>query len=232
MKDEYYRVHQDRYRYLINQIDQLNLPQGASILDIGCYPLHLYNMLAKRGYQLYGIASPHEPILHNNVHLLNIEKDKLPFSPHKFDLILISEVIEHLPNYPLSLLVKIRPLLKHNGLLIITTPNVSRLYNIFSLILGRNIYFPLNQMSQTKTSNLTIYHRHNREYTAPELLHLLTQAKFEVISTKYFTAYTPWRQSTSTSIPFLAARWLVFFIASIFGQYRDSLYLLSRSRKT
>jgi len=52
------------------------------------------------GAEVFGIASAHEPIANKKVSILNIETDRFPYKDNTFDLVLCSEVIEHLPHSP------------------------------------------------------------------------------------------------------------------------------------
>ena len=63
-------------------------------------------------------------------------------------------------------------MLKDDGVLILTTPNVARLENISRLLAGENLYDPY--------SGYGPHGRHNREYTTAELQKLLEHAGFEV----------------------------------------------------
>jgi SAM-dependent methyltransferase len=108
----------------------------------------------------------------------NIENDVFPYSDGEFDLIIFAEIIEHLLNDPCKVLREIKRILKPNGTLILTTPNVARLENITKLISGTNIYDPY--------SGYGPYGRHNREYNRHELDQLLRFEGFK--PTHAFTA--------------------------------------------
>ncbi|MBP7737803.1 MAG: methyltransferase domain-containing protein [Spirochaetes bacterium] len=102
----------------------------------------------------------------------NIEKEELPFPPGSFDVILFCEVIEHLTMDPLYALINIHRVLKKGGTLILTTPNVNRLYNVASILAGINI--------NDTYSGYGIYGRHNREYSKNELIGILNHAGFDI----------------------------------------------------
>ncbi|MBI4129747.1 hypothetical protein HY468_00355, partial [Candidatus Roizmanbacteria bacterium] len=87
----YFLTHQDRYHYILTQIAKLNLPKKAKVLEIGCYPPHLFHAFEQMGFDVYGISSKHEPIKKRNVVSLNIEQDPFPFKKQFFDLIVFSE---------------------------------------------------------------------------------------------------------------------------------------------
>ncbi|MCW6037302.1 methyltransferase domain-containing protein [Spirulina subsalsa FACHB-351] len=131
----------------------------------------------------------------------NIEEDPFPFSDQQFDVVLFCEIIEHLLLDPASVLHEIKRILKPNGTLILTTPNVSRLENVAKMIGGANIYDPY--------SGYGPYGRHNREYNKHELYLLLTYLGFEIDS--LFTADVHQNNagsyaSLSQLKPFLKAR--------------------------
>jgi SAM-dependent methyltransferase len=108
----------------------------------------------------------------------NVENDLFPYPDAEFDLIIFAEIIEHLLNDPCKVLREIKRILKPNGTLILTTPNVARLENVTKMISGDNIYDPY--------SGYGPYGRHNREYNRHELDQLL---KFEGFQpTQSFTA--------------------------------------------
>ncbi|MEM8863371.1 MAG: methyltransferase domain-containing protein, partial [Chloroflexota bacterium] len=109
-------------------------------------------------------------------HNLNIETDELPIEDDSFDCVALCEVIEHLTDNPLGVVLKLKRLLKKGGLFILTTPNVASLSNTNNLLHGQNIYHPY--------SGFGIYDRHNREYTPHELVKLLEYSGFEVRQVK------------------------------------------------
>lgn len=102
----------------------------------------------------------------------NIEEDPFPFENEEFDVVLFCEIIEHLLINPVAVLKEIKRVLKPNGTLILTTPNVSRLENVARMIAGVNIYDPY--------SGYGPYGRHNREYNKHELYLLLDYLGFTV----------------------------------------------------
>ncbi len=108
----------------------------------------------------------------------NIEDDTFPYEDGEFELVIFAEIIEHLLNDPCKVLREIKRVLKTNGTVIVTTPNVARLENVARIIGGSNIYDPY--------SGYGPYGRHNREYNRHELDQLLRFEGFE--PTACFTA--------------------------------------------
>ena len=104
--------------------------------------------------------------------LFNVERDPFPYASGTFSLVLFCEIIEHLVEDPIKALEEIHRVLKPNGLLIMTTPNVCRASNLEKLAKGMNIYDPYSRHG--------IYGRHNREYTVQEVRELLANTGFVV----------------------------------------------------
>ncbi|MFZ1860851.1 MAG: methyltransferase domain-containing protein [Candidatus Competibacter sp.] len=80
--------------------------------------------------------------------------------------------MEHLLMDPAKVLREIKRILKPNGQLILTTPNVSRLENVARMLSGTNIYDPY--------SGYGPYGQHNREYNKHELNLLLNYVGFNL----------------------------------------------------
>lgn len=102
----------------------------------------------------------------------NVENEQFPYPDNTFDAVLFCEIIEHLTNDPINAIREMKRVLKHNGILVLTTPNVSRLENVARMVAGVNIYDPY--------SGYGPYGRHNREYNKHELAMLLDYMGFDI----------------------------------------------------
>jgi SAM-dependent methyltransferase len=102
----------------------------------------------------------------------NVEGVIFPYPDHFFDVVVFCEIIEHLQFDPFSALKEIKRILKPGGQLILTTPNVARLDNVFQIAAGKNI--------NDRYSGYGPYGRHNREYTQAEIESLLQLMGFAV----------------------------------------------------
>ncbi len=190
----YFLTHSIRYEYLLSHIATLAKEKKLTILDIGCFPYHMGRALELMGHMVYGIASEHEKVTQKNVSTLNIEKDSFPYKDNFFDIILFSEVLEHLPQSPVFPLIEMHRVTKKGGLVIISTPNIARSINRVKLLFGKSIMYPLDVYFDEGGRGNLIYHRHNREYTLSELTTLLHRTKWEIEHGGYFISYTPFRK--------------------------------------
>lgn len=104
---------------------------------------------------------------------LNIEKNWYQKNTGGgYDVVCFCEVIEHMIESPIKALLNINCMLKRDGYLVMSTPNVNRLENVAKMIAGANIYDPYSGYGQ--------YGRHNREYNKHELAQMLNLCGFQI----------------------------------------------------
>lgn len=84
----------------------------------------------------------------NRVIVGDIEHMSLDLSPASFDILLMSEVLEHLRD-PGSVLLKLRPLLKPGAMVLAGSPNVCHFSVLLMLLRGRWDYQPEGVMDET-----------------------------------------------------------------------------------
>src|SRR4029434_7982624 len=72
----------------------------------------------------------------------DFEKSPLPFAAGSFDIIFFTEVLEHIAlKSPLDVLRDIHRVCAPAATLVLSTPNVSNISNIFALLNGANIFW-------------------------------------------------------------------------------------------
>lgn len=100
------------------------------------------------------------------------------------DLILCTEVIEHLPLAPADLIARLSHILQPNGKILITTPKLNRVSNILRLIFGWSLLEdPQKTFGPVNAENQGV---HRREYTMSELKQALHKNKLNVLYSQYF----------------------------------------------
>jgi ubiquinone/menaquinone biosynthesis C-methylase UbiE len=103
-----------------------------AVLDVGCGSAKFLCQLAADGFtNLHGLDF--DAYYPSSLHLRSFKSadlswDRMPWNDASFDIITGWEVIEHLENPP-HFLREMHRLLKPEGLLILSTPNVDQLYN-------------------------------------------------------------------------------------------------------
>lgn len=188
-KRNYAALHEARFKSIL-QLCRKWVPDGsARVLDIGRSELTFY--LSK---------------FYSNIHTLGLdltqddgghrEQSKMESVPHftfdllkshevsqwpqcgRFDLIVFSEVIEHLYEAPEFVFNALGSLLSEKGVLICTTPNAAEISKRGKLLLGQNPY-DLIRLYQNNPG-------HVREYTREELCCVVERVGLKCVEHAYF----------------------------------------------
>lgn len=223
----YFFTHEVRYRNTLLLIEKISDGKKLRILDIGCFPYHVGKALELLGHDVYGIASAHEKIKNKKIVCMNIEKDLFPFDDDFFDLTLFNEVIEHLPQSPVIPLLEILRITKKSGKLMITTPNIARLFNRIKMMIGKSPNFPIEVYFEENGKGNNIYHRHNREYTLSELINVIEKCGWKITKKSYWISYTPFRRRVIPDPLWLKSiKILNYFLIFLFPSFQDTLLVL------
>ena len=150
--------------------------RDVRVLDIGCSSGYLARRLVHQGCSVVGIEMDEEAAevaraVCEEVLVGDVETMALPFQPASFDVVLCGDTIEHLRG-PRSVLENIRPLLRPDGRLILTTPNVANWAIRLGLLFGRWQYTDRGILDRT----------HLHLFTRRTLAEMLEAAGFRVTS--------------------------------------------------
>jgi SAM-dependent methyltransferase len=179
-------------RYLLSKLAELNL-KGKRILDIGSGRLILSSYLSSSGSSLVAFDLPKvfddkcvkERAKSYSIDLVSSKiesgrKFRLPFKNSSFEIVLMTEVFEHLNFSPVFVLNEIRRVLKDKGYFILTTPNVHSFENKIRFFLNKNIY---GNFEKYLIGSPFDYHW--REFEKRELFYVLKQCDFRVMKSYY-----------------------------------------------
>ncbi len=112
------------------------------------------------------------------IDLFDAECDEFPYKDEYFSTILCCELIEHLPNDPMHMMMEIHRVLKTGGHLVLTTPNITSLRAVAGILQGFHpMLFPAYIRPRESGE---VEARHAREYTPNEVKALLENSGFEV----------------------------------------------------
>jgi len=186
----------DYHIYLFSKAMKYLGNKDLSIAEIGCgagVPLKYFiSFLEKHGYNILNVYAfdidmkYKEFFNRENIkfYRIDINKDKLPIRDNSIDVIIATEIIEHLL-IPENLLSESYRVLKLGGLLLLSTPNIRRWVNILLLIAGFNpltldvgYYENYGQPKKYPTAG------HIRGFTPRNLKHMLRAFKFEIMDLK------------------------------------------------
>ena len=132
---------------------------GARVLDVGCSSGYLARPLVERGCTVIGIeqdrgAANAARDVCEDVLVGDVETLELPFAPGSFDVVLCGDLIEHLRE-PERFLTRMRPFLRADGRIVLTTPNVANWTIRFGLLAGRWRYAERGILDRTHLSLFT-----------------------------------------------------------------------------
>lgn len=184
--EECQRIEKTYYDKIPQWIENYNNENKIkSCLDIGCafgtlllathkisgcelYALEILNHLSNEMIEKYNIEYD----------ILNFELQRVIFSKKKFDVILFTEVIEHLKFNPIPTMWKIYNLLNKNGRVFMSCPNVA----VWGKIDKYNSYkdMPMPGKFQELEDLGHEYH-----YSLEELKEIFNSTKFEIVNLGY-----------------------------------------------
>lgn len=135
------------------------VPAAGRVLDVGCSGGYLAERLVAGGATVVGIeldpvAAERARGVCEQVLVGDAEALELPFDPESFDAIVCADLIEHLRD-PGAFLRRVRPLLRRDGRLVLTTPNVANWSIRMALLLGRWRYTDRGILDRTHTHLFT-----------------------------------------------------------------------------
>lgn len=193
-ESDYFKTSKLRYEHCF--AIARDLPRRARVLEIGSAPGHISVGLALMEFvmtcvnlnELYRAAYPSvEWFERLNVIEHDFEKSPLPFAAGSFDVIFFTEVLEHIAlKSPLDVLRDIHRVCAPAATLVLSTPNVNNISNIFALLNGGNIFW----RPEIFYGSLD---RHNREFTPAEVREVVEGAGFSIEYFYGFNCHSNWR---------------------------------------
>ncbi len=129
------------------------------VLDVGCSSGYLARPLVAAGCTVIGLeldADAAEAAREVCAEVLvgDVETMELPFAPASFDVVLCGDLVEHLRD-PGAFLARVRPLLRAEGRVVLTTPNVANWAMRLGLLAGRWRYTERGILDRTHTHLFT-----------------------------------------------------------------------------
>ncbi|MGB8031354.1 MAG: class I SAM-dependent methyltransferase [Terracidiphilus sp.] len=196
---QYYAdLHKERFADILQLCHSYVANPSARVLDVGrseftAHLLKFYSNVTTLGIDLctddggHREVSSMEAVPHITFDLFNSHQiDSWP-DCGVFDLIVFSEVLEHLSVAPEFVFAFLNSLLAESGILICTTPNAADVAKRVRLACGRNPFERLRLYSTNPG--------HIREYTRHELCQIAQSVGLECVRHRYFD----WPQSMARS---------------------------------
>lgn len=169
---DYFEFHKHRYFYIFDLLKEKYSP-GSKLLEIGSFCGHILLGSKLIGYEPYGCdlrescEKTQGRFAKFNIRNLpcDLSAGALPYEDNSFGVVLLSETLEHFNFHPGRVFKEIARVLKSDGLVIITTPNLLRLNNKVKILIGRSINWDISLPADSMS--------HYREYSAKEIVYLM-----------------------------------------------------------
>jgi len=143
---EHFQARKGKYDYLYGDEARKELfirliGQGHDVLEVGCRAGNLTQHYASNN-RITGVDVDRNALqlfeqrLHARAHWVDVDSEPLPFPDDSFDVVVFSEVMEHL-RFPQNALREIARVLRGNCKLVGSVPNAFRLRNRLRFLAGR-----------------------------------------------------------------------------------------------
>ena len=190
---KYCATHRTRFQYLTEEVHRL-IPNGGQVLEVGtAYGVVLF-ALRRMGYDVAGtdmagrIDSYGIPLVRAGIPVKpwDLHKEAHPSREASHDLVIASEVLEHLQVSLKTAVGRLVTALRPGGWLVVTTPNVYNLANLMLMFHGRSLSEAFPDEAAIKGDVVVDGRCHPREPTLMELREALEQNGLGSISGRYF----------------------------------------------
>ena len=176
----YLESHAWNFRHTTSQLPESSSP--LSLLDIGPTPYTLYLKDRRPDWEVQALDrtpllaerfAEHDVVLRH----VDLDEDALPYEDASFDVVVFTEVLEHVFRPPSELLREIHRILRPGGTLLLSVPNIATLANRLGLLFGRS---PLPAADHAFRKEWMHGHGHLHEYTMSEIADLVAANGFVV----------------------------------------------------
>ena len=165
-----------------------------NILDVGC-GFGLLSKELKKTYpklDFYGVEHAKEAsqssqkilkLLHCSIEDMALIKGK--FKTQKFDVIIFSDVLEHLYD-PVEIIKSYKSLLKQDGTIVVTVPNIANIFSRITLLFG---YFNYSETGVMDKTHVRFFNRKNLKQLAKESDLKIVSQKYDSIIVRWFVPF-------------------------------------------
>lgn len=179
----YYSIQKKKIEIVLKLLEK---HENGRVLDIGCGDGLISTLIANvTKAKVYGVDISRKALSKAKkkgiiTRAMNVDKQGFPFEEESFDAVFCGDLLEHLYDTE-NLLENVRKILKPNGYLIISVPNIASWYNRGFLLLG---YMPtwIESSLKTYTGNPVIKEGvgHIHAFTKRSLTELLVFKGFSI----------------------------------------------------
>jgi SAM-dependent methyltransferase len=182
-------------------LEMIRIADQPSILDIGTSPLtftykhylRTVNMFTIDRSELLAERCRDSHIDHR---VCDLSSEPIPLDDGQVDMVVFTEVLEHLSTGPGRIFSEINRILRPGGALVFSLPNMAKLKNRIAALLGNPVLQPVyavfkeDKSGYSQGSGEWVHgYGHIREYTMSETIDIVRRYGFEVRSARSVDAY-------------------------------------------
>lgn len=136
-----------KVKRILDFLDKMKIK--GKILDVGCSSGEFLLFIKRRGFDAYGVEINKvtaDVARKNGLNVLNCFLEEAKFADNYFSVIMLGDVIEHAIN-PGNLLKECGRILKDNGVLIISAPNLNSFWSEITFVLYKLFKIPWSSIT-------------------------------------------------------------------------------------
>ncbi len=178
-------LRRQRQRYLNTLSFLTEADRGGRLLEVGSVPGHFTVVLKELGFDVQGVdvdPARVQPIWDRyglRVARVDIEREPLPFAAGSFDLVLFTEVLEHLRVNPLFALREVFRVTTPGGRLILSTPNITLAHRL-RFLMGKS--YQGDPVAQFQKLEWLGHMGHVRLYSRQEVRDFLRHVGYQALA--------------------------------------------------
>ncbi len=177
--DAYLKGHSRRISFDLNIIEKL-VNHEDKIIEFGSAPYLLTYALKHRGFSVHGLdidPNRFSDFLMSSdltVTKCNFETEKVPLPNGCADVVIFNELFEHMRINLIHTMREVRRILRPNGLLLMSTPNLRSLVGFYNFLIKNRAYaLSVNIFDEYQKLETIGHMGHVREYTTKEVTDFL-----------------------------------------------------------